>query len=262
MSMWIGPIIAPEVCRFIGHWAPALRALFGLCLASHRDLPHELSNRFGGSAAPGLAGRDVPHGTAAPAATRAPVSDVDDGRRCRPCRRIERRRRWSCCRQFRSAPANTQLRPITDVVADLHQVIDLGVLADHRIVPGAAVDAAVGAHSDAVLQDHPAQLGRVHGAGGAGCDAESPLRRSRRPEHRCTRSPIRAKLRCRRLSRCGNRGRWRHPGPITALAAIRVPRPILAPGPTSRHGQWIEPPPQTGRPDGSRPADVRAGGCG
>ena len=59
------------------------------------------------------------------------------------------------------------------VVADHHQIIDLGVLADDGVVIGAAIDAGVGADGHPILQDDAAQLGNIHrtGLGPGGAEA-------------------------------------------------------------------------------------------
>ena len=44
------------------------------------------------------------------------------------------------------------------VVGDLHQIVDLGALADHRVAAGAAIDRRVGADLDVVLDDDAADL--------------------------------------------------------------------------------------------------------
>ena len=54
------------------------------------------------------------------------------------------------------------------------EVVDLAVLADAGVLPGPAIDTAVGAEGDAVLQDDAAELG----------DVDRPLGRSRRAEAR------------------------------------------------------------------------------
>src|SRR5262245_61493752 len=45
------------------------------------------------------------------------------------------------------------------VVPDLHEVIDLGALTDHRVAQSAAIDCRVGTDLDAVLNDDAAELG-------------------------------------------------------------------------------------------------------
>ena len=45
-----------------------------------------------------------------------------------------------------------------DIVSDLHQVVDLGALADHGVAIGAAVDGGVGPDLDIVLNDDAADL--------------------------------------------------------------------------------------------------------
>ena len=54
--------------------------------------------------------------------------------------------------------------PNDHIVRDLDQIIDLGVFTDHRIFKGAPVDTAVRAYSDAVLNNHTAQLGKINQA--------------------------------------------------------------------------------------------------
>src|SRR5690606_16088928 len=74
--------------------------------------------------------------------------------------------------------------PHADVVGDLHQVVDLGVLTDRGVVEGPTIDAAVGADRHPVLQDDPAKLGDVHDSGGAAGGAESRL-----ADHRASQNP-------------------------------------------------------------------------
>jgi len=57
-----------------------------------------------------------------------------------------------------SFQASREQRTDDDVVADLHQVVHLGVVTDARVAPGATVDACVGAELDAVTQHHAALL--------------------------------------------------------------------------------------------------------
>ena len=54
-----------------------------------------------------------------------------------------------------------------DVVGDLHQVVDLGALADHRVRQRAPVDRGVGADLHVVADDDAADLGHLHAALGA-----------------------------------------------------------------------------------------------
>ena len=61
----------------------------------------------------------------------------------------------------------------TDVVSDVDQVIEHATGTDHRIVRGTAVDGAVGADFDSVLDDNPAKLQHALKAGGAGHEAEA-----------------------------------------------------------------------------------------
>ena len=61
------------------------------------------------------------------------------------------------------------------VVADLHEVIDLGALADHRVLERAAVDAAVGADLHVVLDDDAADLRHLEVTLAAHGEAEAVL---------------------------------------------------------------------------------------
>src|SRR6202022_3165819 len=45
-----------------------------------------------------------------------------------------------------------------DIVADLHQVVDLGAFADHGVADAAAIDHRSRADLDVVLNDHPSDL--------------------------------------------------------------------------------------------------------
>ncbi len=62
-----------------------------------------------------------------------------------------------------------------DVVGDMDEIVDLGVLADRRIAKSAPIHAAVGADRHPVLQDHPPQLRQVDDALGSAGRAESRL---------------------------------------------------------------------------------------
>ena len=62
--------------------------------------------------------------------------------------------------------------PDPDVVGDLHQVVDLGVLADDGVVVGAPVHRRIGPDRHRVLNDHPTELR----------DVDQPLWPDRRPE--------------------------------------------------------------------------------
>jgi hypothetical protein len=121
-----------------------------------------------------------------------------------------------------------------DVVADLYEVIDLGVLADGRVTVRAAVDAARRADADVILDDDPTQLGNVHGPGAAARDAEAgfaddrvgqnahAVADQREPDHRA-----RADEHSRPIAR---------PARSPRFAPTWVPEPISTPGPTTTPG--------------------------
>ena len=69
----------------------------------------------------------------------------------------------------------TQWRPIDNIVADLHQIVDLGALADHGVADRAAVDGGAGADLHVVLDDDPADLRDLAMAVGAHHVAEAVL---------------------------------------------------------------------------------------
>src|SRR5436190_11761678 len=136
-------------------------------------LPHPAPDRPRRRAAPDLAGRHVLHhpggsrdarsvadgdmvGHAGPAAERDVVAD-------------EHAARYSGVRGQKAIAAKA------DVVADMDQIIQLGTLADHGVVPGSPVDAGIGANGDVVLDDRPAQLRDVDRPFAAGGDAEPGL---------------------------------------------------------------------------------------
>src|SRR6185437_5224701 len=48
--------------------------------------------------------------------------------------------------------------PDPAIVPDLHEIIDLGALADHRVAQGPPIDGGIGADLDPVLDDDPAKL--------------------------------------------------------------------------------------------------------
>src|SRR5215469_9873889 len=54
---------------------------------------------------------------------------------------------------------NNQAMPADrTVVSDLHEIVDLGALANHGVAGGAAVDRGIGADLDVILDDHAAGL--------------------------------------------------------------------------------------------------------
>ena len=55
-------------------------------------------------------------------------------------------------------PGDYAIAADADVMGDLHEIVDLGALADDRIGHGAAIDGGVGADLDIVLDDDPADL--------------------------------------------------------------------------------------------------------
>src|SRR5664279_4941971 len=62
-----------------------------------------------------------------------------------------------------------------DIVAYLHQVVDLGALADHGVANGAAVDGGTGADFDIVLNDDAPDLRHLEVALSSHHEAEAVL---------------------------------------------------------------------------------------
>lgn len=62
-----------------------------------------------------------------------------------------------------------------DVVRDVDQIVDLGVLTDGRIGKGSAIDTAVGPDGNAVLNNDPAKLWKIHHPFGPGCGPKTGL---------------------------------------------------------------------------------------
>ncbi len=62
-----------------------------------------------------------------------------------------------------------------NVVTDLHLIVDLGTLADDRIVHGSAVDRRLGTDFDVILNDDAADLHDLDHAGWARCITETVL---------------------------------------------------------------------------------------
>ena len=126
-----------------------------------------------------------------------------------------------------------------DVVADLHEVVDLGALADHRVAAGAPVDGGVGADLDVVLDDDAADLRHLEMALAPHGEAEAVLADAA-PAWRITRLPISALA-------SGGAGGDRavaadaHLRPDDRLAPITVPDPISAPGPITAPGSTTTP---------------------
>ena len=67
------------------------------------------------------------------------------------------------------------------VVPDLHQIIDLGAFADHRVAQRAAVDGGAGADLDPVLDDDAAELRNLDVARRRTTQSRSRAGRSARP---------------------------------------------------------------------------------
>ena len=159
-------------------------------------------------------------------------------------------------------PASTQLRPMRHVVGDLDQIVDLGVLADHGVVEGAAVDAGVGADGDAVLHDHPAELGHV----------DRPRRRDAATPKPA--SPITAPAEIAHPvadqgeadadvgADAGSRGRWPRPGRSRSWRRSPCPRRSRAPGPITTPWCRTTPSLDLGRRDGRRRRPDRGGAAG
>src|SRR5579864_2237989 len=61
------------------------------------------------------------------------------------------------------------------VVPDLHEIINHGAGSNDGIGPGTAIDGAVGADFDSILDDDPSQLRHLHYTGGIGGKAEAVL---------------------------------------------------------------------------------------
>ena len=107
----------------------------------------------------------------------------------------------------------TQWRPIDDVVADLHEIVDLGAFADDRVAIGAAVDRRPGADLDVVLDDDAADLRHFQMALRGPSAKPNPSWPICAPGWMMTRSPIRARgdgrraRRRRRCARCARRDR-------------------------------------------------------
>src|SRR5215475_7161587 len=70
---------------------------------------------------------------------------------------------------------NDAMPPNHDVVPDLHQIINFGAFADHRVVEGSAIDAAVGADLHVVVDDHAADLRHLEMAAGTHGETKSIL---------------------------------------------------------------------------------------
>src|SRR5262249_11256577 len=64
---------------------------------------------------------------------------------------------------------------ILHVVPDLHEIINHGAGADHRIRAGAAIDGGVRADLHIILDDDPAELRHLYDARGIGREAEPVL---------------------------------------------------------------------------------------
>ena len=127
-----------------------------------------------------------------------------------------------------------------DVVADLHEVVDLGALADDGVAVGAAIDRRAGADLDVVLDDDAADLRHLEVAARAHREAEAVLADARAGMHDDAVADQRADDGGAGADR-RSRGRCARCGPITALAPITVPAPISASGPMTAPGSTMTP---------------------
>src|SRR6185437_3195203 len=81
----------------------------------------------------------------------------------------------------RRGPGDTRLRdddamaPDRHIVANLHEIVDLAALADHRVPQRSAVDRGSRANLDLVLDDDAADLRHLHVGGAAHHVAEAIL---------------------------------------------------------------------------------------
>ena len=58
----------------------------------------------------------------------------------------------------RRVRADEALPADEDVVADLHEVVHLRLVANHRVAPAAAIDACIGSELDAIAEQHAQKL--------------------------------------------------------------------------------------------------------
>ena len=124
---------------------------------SSRHSLHEIARRLGRGADPAAAGRNVGHDAALRAQHRAGTDRDMIGDADLPAHHDEIARP-STLPEMPACPAIRQCRPMRDVVRDLHEIVDLGALADDGVAGRAAVDRGVGADLDVVLNDDAAGL--------------------------------------------------------------------------------------------------------
>src|SRR5262245_1756717 len=123
-----------------------------------------------------------------------------------------------------------------DVVGDLHQVVDLGAFADHRVLERAAIDAAIGPDLHVAPDDDPADLGHL----------EVPLRPHGKTEAILADANAGVQDDAVADERVGDAGAW---SDIAALAdghaiahdrACRQGRAAPDPGLAAHHHAWLD----------------------
>ncbi len=125
-------------------------------LPDGRHFAEELAQRPGRRAAPSLAGGNVAHDAGFGGDLRA-GADLEMARQPRLTAEggevADHGRAGNARLRDENAVAADD-----DIVADLHEIIDLRPLADDRVAIGAAIDRRAGADLDVVLDDHAADL--------------------------------------------------------------------------------------------------------
>src|SRR5674476_443715 len=155
-----------------------VRCRFGAAFAARQSLEHHdfaepQLHRLGRCTAPARTGRDIAvnvadRGDLRPFADRDVV--IDAGARAQHDKVFERRTAGNArLRHQNAVPADA------DIVAYLHQVVDLGALADHGVANGAAVDGGGGADFDIVLDDDAPDLRHLEVALSSHHEAEAVL---------------------------------------------------------------------------------------
>ena len=138
------------------HRLPSFDFLGPASRRNARELPERLVERRGRKSRPALAGRNVMHqprsgGKLCTASDRQMIGNSGAATELNAV--AERHRTGQPDFSGDHAAAAD-----ADIVGDLHEVVDLGALADDRVGHGAAIDGGVGADLDVVLDDDAADL--------------------------------------------------------------------------------------------------------
>ena len=135
--------------------------------------------------------------------------------------------------------ASSTSRPTRDVVADLHEVVDLGAGADPRLAHRGAVDGGVGADLDVVLDHHRADLRHLDVRPSASRVNPNPSLPMTAPSWTTTRSPSTTRSRIETWAWTWQSRPITAPAPTATWLSRMLPAPTRAPAPMATNGPIV-----------------------